>query len=149
MREHLGLERDEDLAAYFTKKRTEHGGSYTRSMTLTQSGLANWKGAERRGVPPDVMFEFAEFEGVTVEWVAFGEGPKYREQAYTQAERRGNLDLRSLRLLQDIQGEPVMVRALEAVLTGPRELRKIFVALPRLSATQAEAVSKVVEAYVP
>ncbi len=144
MLEHLGLERLDELAAYMTRMR-QQVGTVARSRTITPAGVSNWKLKGRKGIPPEVIIDFMEWEGVSYDWLLWGEGPKYRKDALEQAERAGHtFDLRTIRVMLEAQQSPELVRAIEAALHDQR-LRKILERLPRLSPSQVELIEKVVE----
>lgn len=98
-----------------------------------------------RGVPPEAILDFADWEGVSTEWLRTGEGPKYRKDALDSAEKTGAaFDLRTIRIMLEVQKSPELVRAVEAAVTDER-LRKILERLPKLTPSQVEVIEKVVE----
>lgn len=141
MREHKAYERDDDLADYFTLHREREG----IEETMTASGVRNWK-QRGRMVPLDALLQFGEWEGVALDWLVWGDDPKYRRDAIAAAERQP-VDLRIFRIVQALTQTPALARAVEAVQEGNAMMGGIIERLPQLREDQLDVVARMVELH--
>lgn len=139
-----GLQSDDDLAQWISKQRARRGGYKSDASTnVIRQTIANWRAPNRLGVPLDVVFEFGEWEGVTMEWLLFGEEPKFRADALKEAAQLdpGTAGM-AARLAKEIEREPAIGRTIrEALDAGNRDMRELLVVACSLSPEKLKTVA--------
>jgi hypothetical protein len=140
----VGLQSDDDLAQWISKQRTRRGGYKDDASTaVIRQTIANWRAPNRLGVTLDVVYEFSEWEGVTMEWLLFAEGPKFRSEAMKEVT---GLDTATAgmaaRLAKEMERDAVLGRTiLKALDNGNRDLRELLVVAGSLSPDRLKTIA--------
>lgn len=97
-------------------------------------------------MPFEYLAEFSRWEKVSLEWLAWGEGPEDSTAAIQWATRQ-SVPARALGILDALSSSPELARAVEMAADKDSSLRKTIEKLPRLKADQLDAIARLVDTF--